>query len=176
MTWEIHNAPGEDNKGDQPYYSFHLPKRHDRVKGVHSSLIREPMKIERRKRVTVGSESGIKSHGKITDVYINQLADGRLMHMNSWINPDGWNTDASTAALTYFDDKQALPAQTESRHIIIYGSRLRHGNSDPLYSELKKTIKYGNGSTLSAGDLYVIEIIGFISLQNFMDGKIWRIS
>ncbi len=141
MTWEIHNAPGEDNKGDQPYYSFHLPKRHDRVKGV-TALILDPEsqpEIERRKGDGwIGVR--IKSHGKITDVYINQLADGRLMHMNSWINPDGWNTDAYITALTYSDDKQALQHRP-SRHIIIYGSRLRHGNSDPLYSELKKNNK-----------------------------------
>ncbi|WP_303036473.1 hypothetical protein [Duncaniella muris] len=30
------------------------------------------------------------------------------MHMNSWINPDGWNTEAYITALTYSDDKQAL--------------------------------------------------------------------
>lgn len=90
MTWEIHNAPGEDNKGDQPYYSFHLPKRHDQVKGV-TALILDPEsqpEIERRKGDGwIGVR--IKSHDKITDVYINQLADGRIMHMNSWINPDG---------------------------------------------------------------------------------------
>ncbi|NBI21083.1 MULTISPECIES: hypothetical protein [Duncaniella] len=141
MTWEIHNAPGEDNKGDQPYYSFHLPKRHDRVKGG-TALILDPEsqpEIERRKGDGwIGVR--IKSHGKITDVYINQLADGRIMHMNSWINPDGWNTDAYITALTYSDDKQALQHRP-SRHIIIYGSRLRHGNSDPLYSELKKNNK-----------------------------------
>ena len=36
----------------------------------------------------------IRNKGKITDIYINQLADGRLMHSNSWIEADGWSTDA----------------------------------------------------------------------------------
>ena len=31
----------------------------------------------------------IRNKGKITDIYINQLADGRLMHSNSWIEADG---------------------------------------------------------------------------------------
>lgn len=56
----------------------------------------------------------IRYKGKITDLYINQLADGRLMHSNSWIEADGWFTDAYMFAVTYeagmepADSKRAL--------------------------------------------------------------------
>ena len=43
----------------------------------------------------------IRNKGKITDIYINQLADGRLMHSNSWIEADGWSTDAYMFIVTY---------------------------------------------------------------------------
>ncbi len=42
----------------------------------------------------------IRHKGKVTDLYINQLADGRLMHSNSWIMPDGWMTDAYMFAVS----------------------------------------------------------------------------
>ena len=58
----------------------------------------------------------------MTDLYINQLADGRLMHLNSWIDADGWTTDAYMLAVNY--DEGTDPAKS-SEITIIHGSSLR---------------------------------------------------
>ena len=57
----------------------------------------------------------IRYKGKITDLYINQLADGRLMHSNSWIEADGWFTDAYMFAVTY--EAGMEPADSKERFI-----------------------------------------------------------
>jgi len=43
----------------------------------------------------------IRQGGKVTDVYFNLLADGRLMHRNSINVFNGWETDAYMMAVTY---------------------------------------------------------------------------
>jgi hypothetical protein len=43
----------------------------------------------------------INQDGRITDIYLNLLADGRLMHRNSNNMFDGWETDAYIFAVTY---------------------------------------------------------------------------
>jgi len=45
----------------------------------------------------------IRQDGKVTDVYFNLLADGRLMHRNSNTIINGWETDAYMMAMTYAD-------------------------------------------------------------------------
>lgn len=76
----------------------------------------------------------VRHKGKVTDIYINQLADGRLMHSNSWIEADGWATDAYMFAVTY--DEGADPAEPE-RQFIAYGSALRRGATS-YFSSLSK--------------------------------------
>ena len=76
----------------------------------------------------------IRYKGKITDLYINQLADGRLMHSNSWIEADGWFTDAYMFAVTY--EAGMEPADSKER-FICYGSALRRGDVS-FFSSLAK--------------------------------------
>lgn len=71
----------------------------------------------------------IRNKGKITDIYINQLADGRLMHSNSWIEADGWSTDAYMFIVTY--PEKSAPADAKE-YFIGYGSSLKRGT--PLIS------------------------------------------
>ena len=67
--------------------------------------------------------------------------DCSLMHMNSWINPDGWQTDSYIPALTY-PDKAALAKKRPSRKAVIYGSTLRDSTAArPHLSTLEKTDK-----------------------------------
>ena len=63
----------------------------------------------------------IRNKGKITDIYINQLADGRLMHSNSWIEADGWMTDAYMVAVSYPEGTEAKNAKD---FFIAYGSEI----------------------------------------------------
>lgn len=76
----------------------------------------------------------VRRNGKVTDIYINQLADGRLMHSNSWITADGWTTDAYMFAVTY--DEGTDPAKA-SEMFVCYGSALRRGEVS-YYSSLSK--------------------------------------
>lgn len=129
LYWEIVEAPTEDLKDTETYYSFHLPAEVNRVKGVTAIILRDtpddndlPYMERREGKDWIGLR--IRNKGKVTDLYINQLADGRLMHSNSWIEADGWFTDAYMFAVTY--EEGTLPA--DSKDIFIgYGSALRRG-------------------------------------------------
>ena len=76
----------------------------------------------------------VKYNGKVTDLYINQLADGRLMHSNSWIEADGWTTDAYMFAVTYRERDKPSSAK---EMFVCYGSALRRGN-DSYFSSMSK--------------------------------------
>ena len=127
LYWEEIEAPTEDLKGKETYYSFHLPAETNRVKGVTAIILKDSIdqkelpNIERRDgKDWIGLRISYK--GKVTDLYINQLADGRLMHSNSWIEADGWATDAYMFAVSY--EEGTSPANSEEI-FICYGSALR---------------------------------------------------
>ncbi|MDE5673731.1 MAG: heparinase II/III-family protein [Muribaculaceae bacterium] len=139
LYWEVKEGPTENLQASEEYYSFHLPETTDRVKAVTAIILKDspddknlPV-IERREgKNWIGLR--MKHNGKITDLYINQLADGRLMHMNSWIEADGWNTDAYMFAVSYPEGGDAAnPSET----FIGHGSSLRRGD-DVRFSSLSK--------------------------------------
>ena len=139
LWWEVIDAPTESLDGTEQYYSLHLPKVTDRVKGVNAIILKDTPdqkdlpKMTRREGknwIGVRSEYG----GKVTDLYINQLADGRLMHLNSWIDADGWTTDAYMLAVTY--DEGADPMKA-SEVTIIHGGSLKN-DGRVLHSSLSK--------------------------------------
>lgn len=139
LWWETVETPTEDLKGTETYYSFHLPAKTDRVKGMTAIILKEspdgkdlPVMERREGKEWIGLR--VRHKGKVTDIYINQLADGRLMHSNSWIEADGWTTDAYMFAVTY--DEGADPAEPE-RQFIAYGSALRRGATS-YFSSLSK--------------------------------------
>lgn len=140
MYWEVLEGPTEDLSGTEEYYSFKLPGTTDRVKGVTAIILKDspddknlPV-IERREgKDWLGLR--IKKDGKVTDLYINQLADGRLMHLNSWIDADGWTTDAYMFAVSYPEGGD--PAKPE-RLFIGHGSLLKRGDKDVRMSSLSK--------------------------------------
>jgi len=83
LYWEVIEVPTEDLKSKDSYYSFHLPDEVNRVKGVTAIILKETPdekelpEIEKREgKNWIGLR--IRNKGKITDIYINQLADGRL--------------------------------------------------------------------------------------------------
>ena len=139
LYWEQVEVPTEDLKGKQNYYSFHLPAKVDRVKGVTAIIIKDsvnqkrlPVMERREGKDWIGLR--IRNKGKVTNIYINQLADGRLMHSNSWIEADGWWTDAYMFAVTY---KEGQKAQSADEMFICYGSALKRGE-DSYFSSLSK--------------------------------------
>ena len=127
LYWEAISAPTEDLKGTETYYSFHLPGKFDRIKGVTAIILKDsvaqkelPVMERREGKDWIGLR--IRNKGKVTDIYINQLADGRLMHSNSWIEADGWVTDAYMFAVSYPEGDNPTEAD---ELFLAYGSALR---------------------------------------------------
>lgn len=151
LYWEVKEGPKEDLSGNEEYYSFHLPATTNQVKAVTAVILKDsPEQKElphiecREGKDWIGIHMTYK--GKVTDLYINQLADGRLMHLNSWIEADGWATDAYMLAVTYHEgDNMTNPGEI----FIGHGSALRRGD-DVRYSSLSKLnlIARGNGRSL----------------------------
>ncbi len=139
LYWEVCKGPKEDLSGEEEYYAFHLPAVTDRVKGVTAVILKDtptqkdlPVIECREGKDWIGLR--MTYHGKVTDLYINQLADGRLMHMNSWINADGWDTDAYMLAVSY--PQGGDPAEPDDI-FVGHGSSLRRGR-DVRFASLSK--------------------------------------
>ena len=131
LWWEVIDAPKETLDGTEQYYSLHLPKVTDRVKGVTAIILKESpdrKELPKMSRIEGKDWIGVRSvfGGKVTDLYINQLADGRLMHLNSWIDADGWTTDAYMLAVTY--DEGVDPAKSSEVTLIHGGTLKRDGH------------------------------------------------
>ena len=139
LYWEVRKGPTEYLDGEEEYYSFHLPGQTDRIKGVTAVILKQtpedkdlPIMEKTEGKDWIGLK--VRQHGKVTDIYINQLADGRLMHSNSWIEADGWTTDAYMFAVTY--DEGTDPAKSTDL-FVCYGSALRRGETS-YFSSLAK--------------------------------------
>jgi hypothetical protein len=116
-----------------------LPAEVNRVKGLTAIILKEtpnekdlPQMERREGQDWIGLR--IRHKGKVTDLYINQLADGRLMHSNSWIMPDGWMTDAYMFAVSYPEGTEAADAKD---FFICHGSALRR-DKETYFSSLSK--------------------------------------
>lgn len=130
LYWEKITAPTEDLKATETYYSLHLPGKFNQIKGLTAVILKDsitqkdlPVMERREGKDWIGLRIVYK--GKVTDLYINQLADGRLMHSNSWIEADGWTTDAYMFAVTYAEGTD--PAETKDI-FMAYGSALRRND------------------------------------------------
>jgi hypothetical protein len=126
-------------QGTEKYFSFKLPALSKRVKGLTAIILKDstaqqtlPVIEKRQGENWIGVR--IKYKNKITDLYINQLADGRLMHSNSWIDADGWTTDAYMFGVSY--DKNDKSANYKEL-FVDYGSVLRR-NSEVYFSSFSK--------------------------------------
>lgn len=151
LYWEVIEGPTENLQGTEEYWSFHLPGVTDRVKGVTAIILKDsvgqkelPQITRREGKDWIGLR--VTDKGKVTDIYINQLADGRLMHVNSWIEADGWSTDAYMLAVSYPEGTD--PAKSKEM-FIGHGSALRR-DGDTYFSSLAKlnVIAKENGGKL----------------------------
>ncbi|MCF0185169.1 MAG: heparinase II/III-family protein [Bacteroidaceae bacterium] len=131
LYWDILQGPTGDLKGFEEYYSLKLPGKHDRIKGVTALILKDTPgqkklpKIEQRQGTDWIGVRITSLDGKVTDVYINQLADGRLMHNNSWINADGYETDAY------------MLVKSQETTFVVHGSALRKDDKS-IFSSLSK--------------------------------------
>ncbi len=139
-------GPTEDLKGTEEYYSLKLPAKTDRIKGVTAIILKDSPQqstLPTIKRIQGKNWIGLEitdTIGKTTKVYINELADGRLMHLNSWINADGYDTDAY------------IFVDSPDKQFIAYGSALRK-NGRSIFSSLSKlnflSVKSDNTTEIS---------------------------
>lgn len=138
MYVEEKAVPREDNTNEtETCYSFHLPAEVNRVKGMTAIILKSDSKTEVETERRQGENwigVRMKNGDKITDIYINQLADGRLMHLNSWITADGWTTDAYLTAISY---KEGTDPARATDIFMAYGSSLRR-EEDVYFASLSK--------------------------------------
>ncbi len=141
MYVEEHQGPKEDNLAEtETYYSFNLPAEVNRVKGLTVIILKdtpEQKELPVMERIQGENWIGLRSvyQGKVTELYINQQADGRLMHLNSCVNMNGWETDAYMLAVTYPEGaKVDAPKET----VVVYGSYLRRDGKSRFASLSKQ--------------------------------------
>lgn len=120
-------GPTEDLKGSENYYSFQYPVETNRIKAMSAIILKDSVNetnLPKIERIDGKDWIGVRvrNKGVVTDIIINQLADGRLMHSNSWINAEGWETDAYLLAVQY--PENGKPEQADNV-FIGYGSALR---------------------------------------------------
>jgi hypothetical protein len=79
----------------------------------------------------------ITQNGKVTMVYLNLLADGRLMHRNANNTIEGWETDAYLTAVTYPENADISNPDNATSIFVGNGSYLKK-NGNVFLSSLSK--------------------------------------
>jgi hypothetical protein len=79
----------------------------------------------------------ITQNGKVTMVYLNLLADGRLMHRNANNTIEGWETDAYLTAVTYPENADISNPDNATSIFVGNGSYLKK-NGNVFSSSLSK--------------------------------------
>ncbi|WEA00603.1 heparinase II/III domain-containing protein [Mucilaginibacter sp. SJ] len=160
MKYDIQYGLKDHSRNVQiPYYVISPPEKTDRAKLVNAIILlderNKPLKTFIGSSGANGSSAwsnlpvierfeskdylGIRIHqnGQVTEVYINLLADGRLMHRNSIINAGNWETDAYLSAVTYPEGSKPGDGSIPSSFFVANGSYLKSGHR-VLFSSLSK--------------------------------------
>lgn len=173
---ETIKAKTEDLKGEEEYISLHLPKKHDKLRALTAIILKDSVEQTDLPKITLRDGKNWESvrivhKGKTTDVYFNSLADGRLMHQNSWIEADGYMTDAYMFAVQYPTSK----AQDFKKCFIIYGSSLRQGKRVIFSSLAKLTAAFAFDNDVLRSAVTGQERINLLIRSNagrvFLDGR-----
>jgi oligo-alginate lyase len=91
----------------------------------------------------------VRQGGTTTDVYLNLLGDGRIMHRNANLHVNGWETDAYLTAITFPDGSDMTDPDAASRYFVVQGSYLRRDGKVVLDSLSKVFLNAERvGSTL----------------------------
>ncbi|MBD2752492.1 heparinase II/III domain-containing protein [Spirosoma validum] len=146
-----------------PYYVLSPPEKTDRTKFVNAILLLDGTNKPIQTATGSSGASGaagrsnlpviekfegtnyigvrITQNGQVTEVYINLLADGRLMHRNANAIMNGWETDAYISTVSFPEGVDRQDAAQLSSVFISNGSYLRR-NDKPLLSSLSKVFMY----------------------------------
>jgi len=155
-----------------PYYVLSAPEKTDRTKFVNAILLLDSSNTAR--KTFIGSSGAnaaagrnnlpkierfqgndylglrITQGGIETKVYINLMADGRMMHRNSSIDIEGYETDAYITALSFPVGADKSNPDALKACFVANGSYLRK-NGKAVLSSLSKVFGYfeKSGDTLN---------------------------
>ena len=131
----------KDHHPDQTvsYWSISHFQETDRTKFINAILLKnedQDLPVVERFEGTDYLGVRIIQNGKITEVYLNLLADGSIKHRNSIININGWETDAYLLAFTYDAKNQGknLNISDLENALIAHGSYLRKENKTLIHA------------------------------------------
>jgi len=113
-----------------PYYAFVAPGESRRTKFITAVLLVKegsPAGLPQLERLQGTNYIGVRVRqgGSTTDVYLNLLADGSIMHRNANLKVNGWETDAYLSAITFPDGGDTTDPDAASRYFVAQGSYLR---------------------------------------------------
>ena len=151
------------NDSTEIYYKFTQPQKVSRTKGLTVIILRDSPQDKAMPtfdRLSGEGWQGLRVHyeGRVTDIIINLLADGRLMHSNSWIEAEGWTTDSYLTAISYREGQHPAVA---TDFCVLYGSALRRGDQSYFASQSKLfIIKNGTDIRISGQPHYKATVGG----------------
>lgn len=134
----------------ETYFSIQYPEEVKQTKFITAIILKDSVNdnnIPQIERMEAKDYLGvrIRQYGKVTDVYLNLLADGRKMHLNSCNTINGWDTDAYLLAFTWPENKDNGNPEELQDLFVGYGSYVRK-EQKVIYESLSKLsgiVSYG---------------------------------
>jgi oligo-alginate lyase len=126
----------------ETYYSIDYPEEVKQTKFVTAIILKDSVNdtnlpvIERLHNETMRGVR-ITQNGKVTELYLNLLADGHIMHVNSCNSFQGWDTDAYLFAFSYPEATSVPKTDAVTDYFMAYGSYIRRGG-ETIFSSLSK--------------------------------------
>jgi len=132
----------KDRDTRQPYWSISHFEKTERTKFVTAIILKNDQnkdKLPKIERFDGKDFQGVRitQNGKTTEIYLNLLADGRIMHRNSLNMMNGWDTDAYLMALTFPEGADRSKPENLKQLFIGSGSYLRR-DGKPVIHALSK--------------------------------------
>ncbi|MVT09305.1 heparinase II/III domain-containing protein [Chitinophaga tropicalis] len=135
---ELTAPQAKDVKQTETYYSIAYPETVKQTSFITAIILKDSVNqsslpVIERLRGNDMQGVRIRQDGKVTDIYLNLLAEGRIMHLNSCNNLGGWDTDAYLLGLSYPENNPS--AVTD--YFMAYGSYIRR-EGKVVFSSLSK--------------------------------------
>ncbi|MFD1818971.1 protein of unknown function [Pseudarcicella hirudinis] len=145
---ELSGPKEEDVKSKETYYGFAYPEEIKQTKFITAIILKDSvndMNLPQIERLKGENMQGvrIRHNGKITEVFLNLMADGRIMHLNTHNNLNGWETDAYLLGVSFPENKKTDKAEDVSDFFVGYGSYIRK-DGQLLFNSLSKLFLISN--------------------------------
>ncbi len=124
------------------HYSIEYPQEVRQTKFITAIILKDSANdkdlpiIERLHSETMNGVK-ITQDGKVTELYLNLLADGHIMHLNSINTFNGWETDAYLLGITYPQGKKEVSVNEVSDYFVAYGSYIKR-DGQTVFNSLSK--------------------------------------